>query len=196
MIVDGSIDSTPVACTVSASLGAATLSGQQAGWQNDMATPPAPAYYGLLGALNADAAPDLLSIELYKFDGGAFAAGFPTSSTTIQLTGAETGYDSCAACALVYADYTQGSDPQAYLASAGSMTLTSVSTTSMAGSLSNVTFRHVDIDATTFASTDNADGCTATLSSVSFTATPMAPTRTAPTGTHADRQTWQLTLHK
>ncbi len=201
MIVDGapSSDSAPVACTVSASLGAATLAGQQASYGNDMATPPAPAYYGLAGALNADATPDLLSIELYKFMGGAFAAGFPTSSTTIQLTGAETAYDSCAACALIVADYAQGAMPQVYLANAGSMTLTSVSTTSMAGSLSNVTFRHVDIADQTYATTDNADGCTSTLTSVSFTAVPMAPMapmRVAPNGTHADRQTWQLTLRK
>ncbi len=195
MIVDGSIDSTPANCAVTASLGAATLANSQASYQNDMGTPPAPGAYNLVGALNADAMPDVLSVELYKFMGGAFAAGFPTSSTTIQLTGAEATYDTCAACVLIYPDVTQNSAGEPYMANAGSITLTSVSTTSIAGSLSNVNFRHVTIADNTYVTTDAADGCSASLTSVSFTGTPMAPTRLAPSGTDAVRQRWQLKLH-
>lgn len=104
--------------------------------------------------LNTDATPDLLAIELYKL--GVFANGITTG--TFQLTGAEANYATCGACVLIYTDFDQGAGmiADSYMATGGSLTITSLSPM-VTGSLSNVTFTHVDIDANTFESTPVGD---------------------------------------
>jgi hypothetical protein len=77
----------------------------------------------------------------------------------------------------VQTDYTMsGPTGDPYIATAGSLALTSVSPTSLAGTLSNVTFTHVTIDPMSGATAPHADGCSATLSSVAFSAVPTPDT--------------------
>ena len=132
--------------------------------------------------LNQDATPDLLAVELYA-GAGPFMTGFPATGATLQLSG-EGDYATCAGCVLIYADSTQQALGEPYLANSGTLTLTSITTTSLAGSVSNVGFRHVSIADQTFATTDHPDGCTSTLASASFSGTPMMVTaRKLPDGT-------------
>lgn len=193
MIVDGSIDSTPVNCTVEPSVSVTADPAQAFYTNNNMSQT---VFYAALAALNADATPDLLAIELYA-GAGAFMSGFPATGATIQLTGAEAQYATCAGCVLIYADSTQQALGEPYLATSGTLTLTSISTTSLAGSVSNVGFRHVTIDDMSFMSADHPDGCQSTLSSASFTAVPtMQTARTLPDGTVEQGMRYKLTFDK
>jgi hypothetical protein len=129
-------------------------------------------YYGLLAGLNEDANPDILGIELYKDFGAFMANGFPTAPTTIEITGDEANYATCGACIRVYTDVTEDAYGGDYFATAGTLQLMKVSETQLAGTITNLTFTHVDIDDTTFTSTPHADGCTANLGSLAFDVVP------------------------
>ena len=122
--------------------------------------------YQYQGAYNTD--PDLLDIELY--DGyGVFTGGIQPG--TYALTGAELNYGTCGLCVLVIGNASQsGGDP--YMATGGSITITSVSPTgTFAGSGTNLTFTHVSVDPNTQQSTPLNDGCNSAIASVSFSAT-------------------------
>ncbi len=131
------------------------------------------------GALNADTAPDLLDIELYAMTGVFTAAITPGTYT---LSGDELNYATCGLCVLIYANATfdsstgdlTGAD-QYYLATGGSVTITSVAdntagTGTLTGTLNNITFDHVTIDSTTFTSTPVGDSCESMITSMPFTA--------------------------
>jgi hypothetical protein len=129
---------------------------------------------------------DLLDIELWTgsmdFAGSAAATG----TFTLSAKG-DDNYASCGACALVWPQVAVGSDgsltgldgaagsaffaTHQYMASGGTMTLTSVTGT-LTGSLSNVTMRNVDIvdGSDSLTQTDDPSGCKTTVTSVSFTA--------------------------
>jgi hypothetical protein len=122
--------------------------------------------YQLQGAYNTDQ--DLFDIEIY--DGyGAFTNG--VQAGTYTLTGDDLNYGTCGLCVLIYADANgQSADP--YMATAGSITITSISPTgTFAGSGTNLTFTHVSIDQNSLQSTPVGDGCNSAISSVSFSAT-------------------------
>jgi hypothetical protein len=58
-----------------------------------------------------------------------------------------------------------------YMAGAGSMNITALSSTQITGTLTNVTFVHVDWDFDAGTQADNASGCRSTAASIPFTAT-------------------------
>ncbi len=129
--------------------------------------------------LNTDPTPDILLVDLYS-GYGAFENGFPTAGASIQLTGDEVHPASCGACVSIQVDYTEnGPADDYYLADGGTLNLTSATPTSLAGNLSNVTFKHMNIDDSGLA-TPHPDGCTATLTSLAFSATPTADTFAKP----------------
>ncbi len=117
-----------------------------------------------VGNLNTDV--DGLQLELYAGFGGFNGVDIKTG--TFSLTGSDAQYSSCGICLRLFTNIT-GSGSQAmsadqYFATGGSVTLTSISGSNFAGSLSNVTLQHVTIDPTTFTSTVVGD-CTSTISS-------------------------------
>jgi hypothetical protein len=120
---------------------------------------------GWFGPLNQATPPDYVAVQLY----GGFGV-FPTTITTgtFQLTGNELNFATCGVCVLVWADISsQGQPAQEYLATGGSVTLTSV-TGRITGTLTNVTFEHVTINPSTYESTPLGDGCESKIGSLSF----------------------------
>jgi hypothetical protein len=166
---------TQAACLLRPQLGA-PMPMQQEGHSRKSMGESTPDNFYLFADLNQDTMPDILLVDLWK-GYGAFTSGFPTSAMTINLAGTEASYETCGACITVQTDYTMsGPTGDPYIATAGSLALTSVSPTSIAGTLSNVTFTHVTIDPMSGATTPHADGCAATLTSVAFSATPTPDT--------------------
>lgn len=131
--------------------------------------PATPNYLNAVGAVNADAQPDVLSVELYK-GFGVFSVGELVPGT-YPLTGAELNYGTCGVCVTLLTDFTgSGFADDGYLATAGSVTITSVSP-NFAGSVSGIEFEHITLDAN-FNSTPHADGCTSAMAAASFDVTP------------------------
>jgi hypothetical protein len=125
------------------------------------------------GFLNQAANPDLLEIELVS-GYGVFVDGLKAG--TFKLTGDELDYGTCGLCVrlLSKVDPASWEANQYYMATGGTVTLSSVMG-QLAGTLSNVTFTHVDIDQSTLVSTPLDDGCNSRASSVSFEAEMAAP---------------------
>jgi hypothetical protein len=162
-----SADAPPAACLATADYGSPTLANVAAGWQGGTAAMPNAML--VQGDLNADAMKDLFVLELYK-GSGAFMVGEIVPGT-YPITGAELNYRTCGVCPRLLTDLT-GTTPSddGYVATGGSVTITQVSP-NLAGSVSNLTFQHVTIDAQ-FNSTPHADGCQSALTAVSFDVTP------------------------
>ncbi len=177
-------------CTATASYGSPTLSTATAdaeylgsGSSQDTGFLE---YY--LNGLNTDSTPDLLEIDLYS-GYGAFESGtgLVRTGTYTLGTGGETMFSTCGACVVIDTDLSsQNVVTDFYFATGGTLTLTSVGTSSLAGSLSNVTFAHVDAGSDSTGSpipgdTIAADGCQSAITAASFTATPtMQPSNIAP----------------
>ncbi len=138
-------------------------------------------YY--LNALNSDPTADLLEIDLYS-GYGAFMSGtgLVRNGTYTLGTGGETMFSTCGACVVIDTDVSSTNVvTDFYFATGGTLTLTSVGTSSLAGSLSNVTFAHVDAGSDSTGSpipgdTAAADGCQSAITAASFTATPTMQT--------------------
>ncbi|MEO8702233.1 MAG: hypothetical protein ABI867_19470 [Kofleriaceae bacterium] len=165
------VDSPSANCTAPESFGAVTPAMQGA---ISMTTPPAttPDFFQMEVALDGATPPDVMLIQLYK-GFGVFATDFPTTfPATIPLTGDEAQFASCGACILVLGDI--GSDGMAtgdpYLATGGTLTLTSISPM-LTGTISNIELTRVTIDDQD-TSAPSPDGCTSSVDSMSFTATP------------------------
>lgn len=170
-ILDGSgggSDSAMVTCKASSSYGAVTPTTQEAHSAMDMDGNP---NYWVFLDLNADPTPDIMLVDLYG-GYGVFETGLPATGGAFQLTGDEINPATCGACVSIQVDYTDmGPADDQYIADGGTLNLTSVTATSLAGNLSNVTFRHMNVDSSGIA-TPHPDGCTATLTSIAFSATP------------------------
>lgn len=92
---------------------------------------------------------------------GVFAGGLAAGTYTIS--GVDAGYTTCGLCVHIIADIVTGSGPSKfYFADSGSVTLTG--TGPVAGSASNLHFTAVDINS----GAKIADGCDATIASISF----------------------------
>lgn len=181
-------------CLLASSLGTVTPAMQFAEWSPDMEDPAAVASYVYGAALNADAMPDALFVELYA-GYGAFMTGYPTAATSVTLTGVESGYDTCGACVLAITDLTQsGATGDPYMATAGTLELTSVSKTKLTGKLTNVTLTHVTIDPMSLATAPHADGCTSSLASIEFDAVPEMAMDQATAGQPNERIRYRLQL--
>lgn len=126
---------------------------------------------------------DVVEIQLYAgfgafMDGGVVAGTYP-------LTGPEANYSSCGLCALIFADTAMDAmgnpdlslfdQNRTYFQSGGSITLDNVPQLgdpephTLSGSISNVTFDHVNIDMSNYDSTPVGD-CTTSITSLAFTA--------------------------
>jgi hypothetical protein len=128
-------------------------------------TNPEEIYYD--AAMNTDTKFDDLSLQLFK-GLGAFTTGEIVPGV-VALSGAETNYETCGACVLIYVDLDPDNDfadDGVYMASGGTINLMTLSP-NIKGTLSNVQFTHVTIDADTFHSTPVGD-CQATVTSMAF----------------------------
>lgn len=140
-----------------------------------------------IGDLDAEAKRDLLWIEFFEGPSPAYTTlDFPAAPFTVTLTGGEADYFKCSACISLTTDFEDnlpdmngdGMPDTAYvddyMAAAGSVQVTAMSSTQITGTLSNVTFVHVDMDFDQGVQTDNASGCRSTAASIPFTAMMMA----------------------
>jgi hypothetical protein len=150
-------------CQAPANYGSITFTAQSAVRASDYSV------FNWKGQLNSVAQPDLLGISLFQ-DRPPFVGGIlPMSGIDLST---QSQFDSCGACVLVstQTDGT-GQGKQTYIATSGTLAITQASQIYMAGTLSNVTFQHVNIDPVTFHST-KADDCVSALTSGTFRATP------------------------
>ena len=118
-------------------------------------------------ALNSDATPDIVRLELF-----AANTPFPADITTgtYQLTGAQLNYATCGVCVLIDAnfDFNTENSQFVYMATGGSVTINNV-TGSISGTLNNVTFQKVTIGSN-YVSTPVGDGCVTSITSLPFNA--------------------------
>jgi hypothetical protein len=131
-------------------------------------------YY--LGGLDTANPGDYLDIELFAMF-GAFGSG-DIAPGTYALQGDEIDYNSCGTCVLLWPQLLVGSDGSLtgltsdyisnhqYMATAGSITLTTVSGSNFAGSISGVQFKHVNYDAS--GTQTYPDACVSAIASASF----------------------------
>jgi len=162
------IDAAPTFCTADSDYGSPTYdmqAGEVAG------TPATPDSISVAGTINAHVAPDLFQVELYK-GLGSLASG-EIAPGTYAIEGAELNYGTCGVCLRMFTDFDGSVFADDYYATGGTITITQVSP-KFEGSISNVTFEHVTIDASTFESTPHADGCTTSISALSWSITPEA----------------------
>jgi len=160
----GSGSGSAAPCTATASYGAADFgSGSDQFAQTDgSGTTGSNAHTEVWGAfLNQDTAPDEIQLELYAANGGF---GADIVAGTYQITGDDAQYKTCGICVRIFTDIdAQNNSVDDYFASAGTVTLSSVSGANFAGTLANIKFDHVTI-ASDFTSTPVGD-CTAMLTS-------------------------------
>jgi len=149
------------ACQARAGYGNAIATDQRAVASGALSS-GTPTFVRFSGALNADAAPDQIVIRLAK-DYGVFPGEIITG--TFDLAGPELGLASCGVCVTIAADVTDGVPASTYLATGGSVTITSV-TPNLTGTLSNVTFEQVDVAGTV--STAHPDPCKSAIETLSF----------------------------
>jgi hypothetical protein len=129
-----------------------------------------------IGDMDAAAKRDWLWIELFEGAAPEYTTlDFPATPFTIQISNDETNYLKCSTCISITTnvdvatampndiDYVDD-----YQASAGTVTISTLTATQITGTLNSITLRHVDN--TTAGSVPNASGCTSTLASLAFTA--------------------------
>jgi hypothetical protein len=112
---------------------------------------------------------DELELDLYA-GFGAFAGGFATG--TFPITAEESDFATCGLCVFVNTDRDADGYVDDYLATGGSVTITSINGM-LTGSVSNLTLQHVTLDES--GSTPAGDGCVTAVASASFTAPIGAP---------------------
>ncbi len=170
----------PEACTVEAAypdLGALT-GGNAVVRPQDAAVPDGPQYLTIAVSLGGSGIIDALFLELW--DGyGPFAAGGIVPGT-YTIAGPDTNLNDCGACVWMAGDLDMGAGTiaQSFMASGGTITLTTVDPTPntgrLTGSLSNVTLRQVSFEDGTGVQSDVAGGCTTSVAGMSFDATVVA----------------------
>jgi hypothetical protein len=157
----GGVDA-PAPCTATASYGAANVGSAQGAQTSGSGNMHAEVWDG---GLNGDV--DVLQLELYAA-AGAFTGDITTG--TFSISGADAQYKTCGVCVRIFTDLT-GTGSAAtykddYFATSGSVTLTSVSGSNFAGTMSNVMLQHVTIGSD-FTSTPVGD-CSSSITSVTM----------------------------
>jgi hypothetical protein len=175
----------PMVCTAQSTYGSASIVADGSAYAFTYAQISADGSNGLIdanqgftGDLNADPMPDSFEIDLYQ-GFGAFGSGSGSGNITkgtYTLSGDDLKFQLCGLCVQIYTNLdADGAPTDFYFATGGSVTLSSVgtptgsnvSTGTLAGSLSNVTFAQWDSG-----SADEAIGsCTSSITSLSFSAT-------------------------
>lgn len=176
--VDGAVDTMTdaKACTAPASFSTATNIALTYTADRDAVTAGNQEVWKAIGDMDAQPKRDWLWIELFEGAAPEYTTlDFPPTPFTINLTGGETDYLKCSTCISITTnvdvatampndiDYVDD-----YQASAGMVTITALTPTQITGTLTNITFRHVDNLAA--GSVPNPSGCTSTLASLAFTA--------------------------
>ena len=123
---------------------------------------------------------DWLWIEMFEGPAPDYTTeNYPATPFTISLAGAELDYLKCSTCVTLTTDVNTTNTAELeylddYMATAGSVEITMLTPTMIAGTLTNINFAHVDISMA--GTVPNASGCTTTLATLPFTAmvTPMA----------------------
>ena len=176
----GNIDAAPAACTVSttsfgdkgAMQGSAILdTGMNAQSPNDDTLV-------FFAPLEGGVPGDLFYLELYA-DYGAYAGG-PVRTGSVTISGDETQYADCGACARVLTDaQADGNYTDDYLATGGTVNVTATATAvgqTLSGSISNLALTHVTIlDAAPYTSTPAGDNCNTMIMNGTFSGMTMAP---------------------
>lgn len=177
--------SAPIVCTASSSYGSASIVAAGSAYAFTYAEITADGSNGLIdanqgftGDLNSDPLPDSFELDLYQglgaFGSDGSGSGMITKGT-YALAGDDLSFQLCGLCVQIFTNLdADGAPVDLYFATAGSITLSSVgtptgsdvSTGTLAGSLTNVTFAQWD------GSADVALGsCTSSITSLSFSAT-------------------------
>ena len=160
---DAPIDA-PKPCGATPSYGALTPLDELA--TRDLDVNPTEIYYD--SSMNADPKFDDLSIQLFK-GLGVYTTGEIVPGV-VSLSGPESNYETCGACVLIYVDLDPDNgfmDDGVYMATGGTINLMTLSP-NIKGTLSNVSFTHVTIDAdNNYRSTPVGD-CDATMTSIAF----------------------------
>lgn len=134
-------------------------------------------YWVVNGDLDAEVIRDAIAIELYEGPAPNFTVeNFPATPFTMQLTGNELNYFTCSMCISLFgnidteaAEFTYLDD---YMATAGSVTITTLTPTMIAGTIDNATFAQVDFDFDNNTQTVSDPACATTgPASIPFTAT-------------------------
>ncbi|MBA3501378.1 MAG: hypothetical protein M4D80_27385 [Myxococcota bacterium] len=133
-----------------------------------------------IGTLDTTMTQDWLWIELFEGPAPDYTTeNFPAAPFTINLAGNELDYIKCSTCVTLTTDVNVANTAELeylddYMATAGSVMITTLTPTMIAGTLTNINFAHVDISMA--GTVPNASGCSSTLASLPFTAmvTPMA----------------------
>jgi hypothetical protein len=179
---DGGTDAPNVpknACGIPSTLGATLVMQTAAQGYGDRPTSTQQGSLQWLGQLDNDNEPNELDVQLYE---NTMPFGAALAPMTISLAG-QGSFATCGACVVFHPMYVVGAPIHSqisYIATGGTLTLTAVpsaATPTLTGTLSNVTFKHVDINETTYATTPDPDGCTVTLPSatINVTAVMLAP---------------------
>jgi hypothetical protein len=123
--------------------------------------------------LEPTAPADSIQIDLYA-GYGVFSAGSITPGT-FQITGEELNFATCGLCVRLFTNVTSTGDVgDTYMATGGTVTIAAAGTangSTLSGSLSNVQFRHVNIDPVTGNTTLAANSCSTALTNATFSAT-------------------------
>jgi hypothetical protein len=175
---DAGMPDAPVVCTAAPSYpGVAAGSGTQAARNypaSGTGSSAMPRVVDYQGAINADI--DVLRLLLFSgvgnFSGGDIKTG------TFQLSGSESTFNTCGTCVFVLTDVTRTGFSDWYQADGGTLTITTAGAgagDTIAGSLSNVTFRHVGKDADGLPTATTVDNCVTMIPSANFSAVMMAP---------------------
>jgi len=139
------------------------LPGAQAAQANQPGSMGTLEFYTVTSVLDGAALPDALQIELWD-NYGAFAGG-PVTTGTFTIAGAETAYDTCGVCVVLYgdADPATGAVREFYLAESGTVQIESIAG-NLTGSISGVSFRKLD----PMTGTPIDDGCASAVGGASF----------------------------
>ena len=158
------------ACELPASLPGVTTPAQQlALFTGGGGGGGGPSSYSIDNQLTNDPTYNVISLEAYKV--GAFAGGFHTAfPVTIQLTGNELDSATCGACVLGFGGVHNSSWTGSYFATGGTVVLTALSKTRIAGKLKNITLTHISYGAEH--TTPLNDGCNTTVEELDFDAVP------------------------
>jgi hypothetical protein len=160
----GGVDAGPddgAACAARSSFGALGTVGETATRGNQPGSMGTKKVYALL-APGIDAGPPTDDLMIQMWDGfGAFSAGAVTTGD-FELTGDDADPGACGACVYVLGDVTDDVAAEAYIATAGTLHVTSIAG-NLTGSLEGATFTRFDpADGTLDAS------CTSSITSASF----------------------------
>lgn len=175
------IDAAPVVCTGGPTYGAVPVaagsSAQFAG--SDGSNANYQIYWG--GRADTMQPTDILQVSL-RNGVGPFASGIVPA--TVQLTGPESAFETCAACTLLLTDITSDGMGGAnitdiYMPTAGTLTLTETGPENVVGSITGLVMQHMLVSGNMLVPAN--DGCTATFGAVTMDAM-MSPQEMMATG--------------